>query len=258
MLLQQQFDDGTDRSCGSVAPGVIPAYTPLEKIALKRPVDRLAHVQQACRGLRVLDLGALDETAYASKRGTGTWLHERIAAGAAQVVGIDSSAMIPAQGLATAANASIHRGDIHELAATLTRLRFEPDIVVAGELIEHLPNPLAFLEALRTIDALRGRRLIMTTPNATALHNVLIALARRESTHVDHLLILSYKTLTTLLRRAGFVRWELTPYLARFTEMAQRNSGWRRSMVHLAERSINVAETVCPLLSFGWIVEAEI
>jgi len=165
-------------------------YEPLEALRVPRPVDRIGFVAAACRGRVVLDLGAMDETAYVAKRGRGTWLHEAIAATALRVIGIDNSAGVPAEGLATAPNAEIQRGDVTALGEWLDANPCAPEIVVAGELIEHLPNPLAFLQSLASIERLRGRTLILTTPNATAVHNVAIGLLSRESTHHDHLFIL--------------------------------------------------------------------
>jgi len=233
-------------------------YVPLEKLTIARPVDRIDHIRQTCSQRRVLDLGALDETAYRQKRGTSAWLHTEIARFALEVVGIDRSPLVPEAGLRTAGNATIHRCDEVRLPELLESLRFEPDVVVAGELIEHVPCPLEFLQGLRSIKQLAGKRLLLTTPNATAFHNVLIAVSGRESTHRDHLCILSYKTLTTLLSRAGFERFGLRPYFARFPEMAGRHRGWRAALVSGGERGVNAIEWLFPLLSFGWIVEAEI
>lgn len=229
-------------------------YTPLEPISLEHPVDRIRYIASACAGRRVLDLGAMDETAWRSKRGRGTWLHEEIARVARQVEGVDNSAMIPPNGLSTAENARISRGDIEDLGRLITELDEVPDIVVAGELIEHIENPLRFLRRFAELPQLAGRELVLSTPNATALHNVLIGLARRESTHHDHLCILSYKTLTTLCSRAGFSSWQIIPYYSRFTEMQERHSGFVRLAVVAVERVVNGLEWLFPLLSFGYIV----
>jgi hypothetical protein len=229
-------------------------YTPLEAISLNRPVDRIKYIVSACADRRVLDLGAMDETAWKSKRGRGTWLHEEIARVARGVEGVDNSAMVPQDGLATAENALIRRGDIEDLGRLITELGEVPDIVVAGELIEHMENPLRFLRSFAQLPRLAGRELMLSTPNATALHNFLIGLARRESTHHDHLCILSYKTLTTLCRRAGFSTWQIIPYYSRFTEMQERHSGLARFAVLAVERIINCLEWLFPLLSFGYVV----
>jgi 2-polyprenyl-3-methyl-5-hydroxy-6-metoxy-1,4-benzoquinol methylase len=233
-------------------------YEPLERLHVARPVDRIGYIVDACRERAVLDLGAMDETAVNAKRGRGTWLHGAIAAVAARVVGVDSSPSVPDAGLDTAPNARIVRGDIHDLARVLDETAFVPDVVVAGEVIEHLPNPLAFLRGLASIDRLRGRSLVLTTPNATALHNVAIGLVSRESTHVDHLCILSYKTLHSLCRRAGIARWEIIPYRAAFPEMRARTAGARGTVVVAGEKVVNALEWLFPLLSFGYIVHATI
>ncbi len=233
-------------------------YTPLERLRVARPVDRIQFIARACGQCRVLDLGAMDETAWAAKRGRGTWLHEEIGDSALGVDGVDNSAQIPAEGLHTGANATIRRGDITDPVSLVVALERTPDVVVIGELIEHLENPLQFLRRLAGIERLYGKTLILSTPNATALHNVLIGLARRESTHRDHLCIFSYKTLATLCTRAGFCEWEIIPYYSRFTEMQQRHSGPVRLVVRATQGVVNLFEWLFPLLSFGYIVRVRL
>jgi len=242
----------------------VPAYVPLERLRVPRPVDRILAIKRLCAGKKVLDLGAMDESAYAAKQGQGTWLHEEIAAVAAEVVGIDNSPVVSQQGLQTGANATIYWGDIMALDALLdgvpragsTQNRFVPDIVVAGELIEHLHNPLAFLQQIKKIESLNGKMLLLTTPNATAIHNCLIGLASRESTHHDHLCILSFKTLSTLCHRAGFSGWRIIPYYARFPEMKARRGALGRKLVAGGESLINGLEWLFPMMGFGYIVTA--
>ena len=229
-------------------------YTPLERLRVASPVDRIEFIARACAQCRVLDLGAMDETAWAAKRGRGTWLHEEIVGIARRVDGIDNSDQVPAEGLHTGPNSTIWRGDITDPESLVVALERSPDVVVIGELIEHLENPLQFLRQLAGIERLSGKTLLLSTPNATALHNVLIGLAQRESTHRDHLCIFSYKTLATLCTRAGFLEWEIIPYYSRFTEMKQRHSGLVRLAVRATQGVINLFEWLFPLLSFGYIV----
>jgi len=233
-------------------------YTPLERLDVARPVDRIKFIASACAGQRVLELGAMDETAWTAKQGRGTWLHEEIGRTALHVDGIDNSALVPIEGLRTGPNSIIRRGDINNPDSIVAGLEDSPDIIVAGELIEHLENPLQFLKRFAAIERLSGKTLILSTPNATAMHNFLIGLARRESTHHDHLCILSYKTLVTLCTRAGCSDWEIIPYFSRFTEMQERHSGVLRLVVRCAQRIINGVEWLFPLLSFGYIVRVRL
>lgn len=228
-------------------------YEPLERLRVRRPVDRVAYVVDACAGKRVLDLGCLDETAP-DKRAGGEWLHGRIAEVAAEVLGVDSSPTLADLGTATSDRSRIVRGSALDLAATDADLgRF--DVVVAGELVEHLADVQAFLGDIKRLFA--GKALVFTTPNATSLANVVLAVVGRESNHRDHVAIYSYKTLTTLCRRAGFERFDLVPYHTYFTEMALRNPGMTSRLVRGLERVARTAESLVPLLSFGWIVHVE-
>jgi hypothetical protein len=233
-------------------------YTPLERLPMRRPVDRIGFIARACAGRYVLDLGAMDETAWIEKRGKGTWLHEVIAAAGRRVDGVDSSAFVPAEGLRTGPNSTIRRGDATDPGSVLSALEETPEVIVAGELIEHLESPLQFLKRIAALPQFKGATLLLTTPNATALHNCLVALVGRESTHHDHLCILSYKTLTTLCARAGFRDCEIIPYYARFTEMKERHKGLARIFVLGSQLAINVLEWMFPLLSFGYVVRVQL
>jgi trans-aconitate methyltransferase len=229
------------------------AYEPLEPLYVPAPVQRVAFIVERCVRRRVLDLGCYDETAL-SKRGTGHWLHERIAAVATSLLGVDNSPQLPAEGVSTGPRARIVRADVQDFAAIRTAVERYGDVevIVAGELIEHLPNSLAFLRALR--QHFPNKELVATTPNATALSNGLLALARRENCHIDHLQVYSYKTLTTLCRNAGIASYRIIPYHQYYTEMILRERGLRRFGVRAAETLVNIAESAFPLLSGGLIL----
>jgi hypothetical protein len=224
-------------------------YTPLERLSTRRPVDRVHFVLERCRGKAVLDLGCYDETALV-KQGTAAWLHGEIARVARCVLGVDGSDEIPLAGLETGPTSRILKGDVTALAPVVREADVE--VVVAGELIEHLPNTLAFLEQLRR--SFPGRELVATTPNSTSLTNVLLGVASRESNHHDHLQIYSYKTLCTLCRRVGFPTWDIVPYHVRYTEMALRSGPARRRIVGGVEAMVNACEWALPLLSGGLIL----
>ena len=231
-----------------------PAYTTLEKVPVSRPVDRLDHIESLCRDKVVLDIGCLDETALV-KRDTQHWLHGRIARVARQVVGVDASERIPEGGLETGPASRIHRGDAMRLDQAL--VQSAPfDLVVAGEFIEHVSDPLKFLAHLRR--ALPGRELVLSPPNGPSAANALMALIGREPQHPDHLANFSFKILHTLCRRAGFDAFEIRPYRFYATEMILRSDGFARLAARGAEAGIRALERLCPLLSFGWIVRAQL
>lgn len=80
------------------------------------------------------------------------------------------------------------------------------DLVIASELIEHLPNPGLFLTGLRRLMDRTGADALITTPNAYSWSGFAkLALRRREPTHPDHLLLYSPYTLVSSLEAAGLV-----------------------------------------------------
>jgi hypothetical protein len=222
------------------------SYVPLERIRILAPVERTRFIVDRCRGRAVLDLGCYDETATI-KLGTDEWLHGAIGKVARSVLGVDSSASLPEGGLKTGENARIIRGDVARLDEL--SLGDAIEVIVAGELLEHLPHPLEFLCGIQA--RFSGRELVLTTPNASSLTNAMLGLVARESNHRDHLHVFSYKTLNTLCRKAGFTEWEIFPYHVRFTEMILQARGLRRAAVITAERMVNLGERAFPLLAGG-------
>jgi SAM-dependent methyltransferase len=174
-----------------------------------RFVDRLDAVRALVRGRTVIDLGFVDEGQMDSKRGHGLWLHEIVSAEARACVGLDSDEAGVARANARGFNALV--ADVED-AEALAALALEPaEVVLAGELIEHLDRPGDFLEAVKVLVA-PGGSLVLTTPNAHALTNVFGALLRRELVNADHVAWLSWRTATTLLERHGWLLEQVAYY----------------------------------------------
>jgi SAM-dependent methyltransferase len=223
------------------------AYQTLERIHVTRPVERVGFIAERCRDKRVLDIGCLDETAL-DKQNTAEWLHQRIGALATQVTGVDLSDLLPAEGLVTGPNSRIIKGDgtNPDVAPEIV------DIIVAGEFIEHIENPLRFLAQMKL--SYPGREMVISTPNGVSFANALLGTIGREAQHHDHLLTSTYKTLNTLCLRAGFSDWEIIPYRFYATEMLLQSTGPKRAFVKAVEAAIRVYERIFPLRSFGYIV----
>jgi len=155
------------------------------------------------RGKRVVHVGFVDEHRLATKLGQGIWLHARLAEAATGLVGLD----VEPEGVrwATEHGFEAHAVDAQSPEA-VAALGLEPaDVVVAGEVIEHLDAPGPFLRAMRELVTPDGL-LVVTTPNAYRLLNFLAPAAGVELVHPDHTAWHSPHTLTSLLARSG---WEL-------------------------------------------------
>lgn len=226
-------------------------YTPTEKLTVKRPVDRVSYITNACVGKNVLDLGCFDETALI-KGNSGKYLFKEISDVSALHIGVDNSKLLPTEGITFGENAKILRGDIYDLD-DLDIQHIDFDIIIAGELIEHLPNTVDFLDNIKK--KFSGRRLICSTPNATSFSNIILSLFKKESSHIDHLHIYSYKTLNTLCKIAKFDEWQIIPYHVKFTEMILSSRSGKKQIVKLSENIINGIETLFPMTSGGYIID---
>src|SRR5438445_379078 len=181
----------------------------VHRIPRARLVDRIDEVRTLVRGRRVIDLGFVDEGQMSPKAGRGTWLHDVVRSEARECVGIDADE----RGVTHARELGFdaYAGDVEDVDA-LAALGLEPaDVVLAGELLEHLDRPGRFLEAVKALTA-PGGALVLTTPNAHALTNTLGGLAGRELVNPDHVAWLSWRTLETLLSRHGWRLEELAYY----------------------------------------------
>jgi 2-polyprenyl-3-methyl-5-hydroxy-6-metoxy-1,4-benzoquinol methylase len=229
-------------------------YHNFEKIKISQPIDRLNYISKQCLNARVLDIGCYDETAL-DKRELDQWLHGLIGKFAKSVVGIDNSDKLPSNGCVTGANSLIKKGDARRLEACGIK-KDEIDIIVAGEFIEHIDNPLEFLKHLKINHP--GTRLLISTPNGLSFSNTLMALIGREVQHPDHLFNSTFKTLNTLFIRAEIANFEIKPYRFYASEMILRNKGFKKIFVKFVQFCIRQVENIFPLLSFGYIVDARL
>jgi 2-polyprenyl-3-methyl-5-hydroxy-6-metoxy-1,4-benzoquinol methylase len=217
-------------------------------------VDRYEYVKQRCRDLRVLDLGAYDETEVGTVQHKGwRWLHAEIASTAQEVLGVDASPQLrDTGGVDTDCGTRIIYGRVEELDEIVKQ--FRPDIVVAGELIEHTQDTLGWLSALSLSSP--GTPILATTPNTTSLINMLLTLLNRENAHPDHLHVYSYRTLATLASRVPLGSFTLRPY---FYDPHLFYDKVPRVMAPVVTATNTVflrpMQWLFPLTSFGWILE---
>lgn len=229
-------------------------YTPTEKLEIAKPVKRVKYITNICINKHVLDLGCFDETALI-KENSSDYLFQQISGVAALHIGVDNSRLLPPEGIVYADGAKIIRGDIYELNK-LDLQSYSFDIIIAGELIEHLPDTLQFFKNLKRDFC--GKRLICSTPNTTSFGNMVLALFKRESCHKDHFQVYSYKTLNTLCRTAEFKSWQIIPYHVKFTEMIMNAGGIKKQMVKFSESMVNGIEYLFPLTAGGYLIDIEI
>jgi len=185
----------------------------MRKLRLARTptADRRAYILDACRGARVLHLGCVDHPFLHDRLAAGDLLHAAIHRVAAELWGID----LDRAGLDTlraAGFANLYEADIEQLESAAITGRF--DVIVAGEIVEHLTRPGAFLAQVPRLLA-PGGRLLVTVPSAQSIRLAANALRGVEVVHPDHKAYFSPHTLTELLESSELTVVDLRPYWTR-------------------------------------------
>ena len=216
-----------------------------------RPVERHEALIEAARGRRVVHVGFVDEL-MASKIAQDVWLHARLAAVASSLVGLDSSEEGVAAARAEGYEAYVVDAQSAEAVRALGLPRAE--VVIAGEIIEHLDAPGPFLRAMHEA----APELVLTTPNAYRLLNFLAPVSGSELVHPDHTSWQSPRTLQTLLERAGWNVEQLAYYHAPTRRrvagtVAQRAAGHAANAARAVLTGLNA---LVPYWSDGLVVWA--
>jgi len=178
------------------------------RLARTPTVDRRTYILDACRGARVLHLGCVDHPFLRERLASGDLLHAALDDVAAELSGVD----LDRTGLETlraAGFANLYEANIEELHTVAITERF--DVIVAGEIIEHLASPGAFLRQVPRLLA-PGGRLLVTVPSAQSIRLAVNALRGVEMVHPDHKAYFSPHTLTKLLESHELTVVDLKPY----------------------------------------------
>jgi 2-polyprenyl-3-methyl-5-hydroxy-6-metoxy-1,4-benzoquinol methylase len=143
----------------------------------------------------VLDVGCIGHTADSVKN--PNWLHGLLYGKVKHVIGIDILESEVKKLLTLGYNVIVCNAED-------LRLEEKVDVIIAGELIEHLSNPGKFLENVKTV-LKEGGKLIITTPNAYSILNIISAITRGYvPVHKEHKCFYDKVTLIQLLNNHGF------------------------------------------------------
>ncbi len=157
--------------------------------------DRVSHVCSLARGKSVLDVGCVEHSMAAT---TGAdWLHGQLARTADRCVGVDILEDEIQQLIAAGYEVQCHDLLVSPLPETF-------DLVVCGELIEHLGSPLRLFESVAEM-LNPGGLAVLTTPNPWYANVILKNILGRSVfvDSADHVAWYEPAVLLELARRAG-------------------------------------------------------
>jgi 2-polyprenyl-3-methyl-5-hydroxy-6-metoxy-1,4-benzoquinol methylase len=161
--------------------------------------DRVLFLIERCRGRHVLDIGCVAHDV--ARMSSPSWLHGRLAAVAASCVGVD----ILQEGVDEMLRLG-HRAIVHDLSSGIGPLADEApfDVIVAGELVEHVGSNHMLFEVAAQLLADDGE-LIITTPNPWAPSRVRAGRLGHVWENVDHVVFAFPSGVAELAERHGLV-----------------------------------------------------
>lgn len=168
-------------------------------------IQRVELIKERCRGKRVLDLGSTNYPYTEDAISAGMLLHFDLEKIASELWGVDAD-RAGIEILERHGSKHLVLGDLEALENCPLNDKF--DVVLAGEVIEHVNNPGLLLKGIkRFMD--NDSELVVTTVNAHCAMRFFHYGARGgggkvEPTHPDHVAYYSYSTLRLLLERHGF------------------------------------------------------
>lgn len=165
-------------------------------------IQRVDFIKRSCEGRKVLHLGCTNYPYTEDAIQKNMLLHFELEKCASEIYALDFDQegldILKAHGCK-----NLLRADLENLADTPLSMKF--DVIVAGEIIEHLSNPGLFLSGIQRFMSAHTK-LILTTVNAYCVMRFVIYTLRgqrglNEPVHPDHVAYYSYKTLGLMLER---------------------------------------------------------
>lgn len=161
--------------------------------------ERIQAVLDLVRGPRVLHVGCANNRFPSTEVELVHWLHGALVKTGYSVLGVDINRTHLAE--MERAGHEVRYMDAQAIPADGEAF----DSIVAGELIEHLENPGLFLKGCRRRLAQPHGRLVLTTPNAFGIMDILGYVRRFDRAfHPEHTCWFDAQTIRQLLERCGF------------------------------------------------------
>jgi 2-polyprenyl-3-methyl-5-hydroxy-6-metoxy-1,4-benzoquinol methylase len=205
--------------------------------------DRTTYLCDLVRGRRALDVGVVDHDLRTDR--SDRWLHGALAEAAAEIVGLDV--------VDDEVEELRRRGyDVRRLDITDGELpdgRF--DVVVAGEVIEHLARPGELFGAAARLLEPDGR-LVLSSPNPYAAWRVVQHLRGDLQENADHVVYVDAWGIAEFAERAGM-------RLESFRGIRTRTPGAKAAALRLAVRSRlvrAVPELLCESILYEVVIDA--
>ena len=176
-------------------------YGPWQSLPRSPVVNREQFILEESRGKRVLELGCANWPFTIEFINQGELLYQRLEKVCASLAGIDISAegitLLKSRGFK-----NVFTADASKFEEITTSLGWTPEIIIAGEILEHVGTPEQTLRELAS-SMPSECTLLITVPNAFSIKSFIHVILGHEKQHTDHVACYSYNTMRQLLLRAN-------------------------------------------------------
>lgn len=167
--------------------------------------DRMDVVENLIKGRTVLHIGCLDHLPLiAAKIKEGRWFHGRLSNAASECLGVD----VNNEGIHfVESELGIHNVCYSDITSSDKNTRITAghwNYVVFGEILEHVDNPVDFLQRFLQNYGQHIDKIIITVPNAFRIGNILATFKGKEVINSDHRYWFSPYTIWKVVHQAGF------------------------------------------------------
>jgi hypothetical protein len=165
--------------------------------------DRVKFLSDLAKGKNVLHLGCLDhQPLIEAKLKRNQWLHKELSEAAHECLGVDIDKEALDYVQSTFGFKNIILGDFTKEKLTEITSR-QWDYAILGELLEHIDNPVEYLQAISTNYADCIKQIVITVPNAWTQTTITKALSSSEIINTDHRYWFTPYTLSKVMTRAN-------------------------------------------------------
>lgn len=190
--------------------------------------DRESFFLERAAGKKTLHLGCADWPFTKERLQKKELLHCKLANSTQELFGVD----IASEGVEILKSAGYQNLFILNPEKDLfENFQQKFEIIIAGEVLEHVGNPQTFLKSVSPVFDV-GSRLLISVPNFASIKRFPRLLLKSEIVHPDHLFYFSYFTLKKLLNISGFEiseffsYWGDNSYLGKIVNLLFKNSSF--------------------------------
>lgn len=179
------------------------------KVKISQPekeiLYRMEFIEDLVKKTEIIHLGFADHIEVIEKKiEKNIWFHSRLLQCASRCVGIDIN-----KTATDFVRSKLNINDVYsidisreELPAAITNSHYR--YLILGELIEHIDNPVLFLELIRNKFKNLVDEIVITAPNALRWNNLKFVFKQTELINSDHRYWFTPYTLSKILFQAGY------------------------------------------------------